>query len=248
MRKLEHNKENFRLLAFIISKASSGSLSTKLLQDAGWSAKSTSSEAWQLSKQSKEDYLFDQFNIIASQGRFDILDYVVEKTINKDGIYFKTKDKEYSFPAQQFREIKSKLKIVEVPQKKNIKLFNDRKFHNSVIYASKNLFKDEHYSQSIFEACKLLNKRVQDISGSPLDGKKLMLDVFSVNNPKIKLNSNSTTSDKDEQEGFMHIYAGVMHGIRNPKGHDLINLKDKNKALEYLSLLSLLFKRLDERV
>jgi uncharacterized protein (TIGR02391 family) len=73
-----------------------------------------------------------------------------------------------------------------------------------------------------------------------------MLDVFSVNDPKLKLNPFVTQSDKDEQEGFMHIFAGVMHGIRNPKGHDIINLKDPIRALEYLSLLSLLFRRLDE--
>jgi uncharacterized protein (TIGR02391 family) len=248
MKKLEFNTENVRLLAFIVSKATSGPLSTKLLKDAGWTAQSTASEEWQLSKKSKEEYLFDQFGIIASQGRFDILEYVTQKTVKKDGIYFKTGDKEYKFPRQQLTELKSKLRVVEIPQKKNDKMFNERKLHNSVVFASKNLFKDGHYSQSIFEACKSLNKRVQEISGSSLDGKKLMLDVFSVNEPKIKLNENKTTSDKDEQEGFMHIYSGVMHGIRNPKGHDLINLKDPYKSLEYLSLISLLFKKLDERL
>jgi hypothetical protein len=36
MKKLEFNTENVRLLAFIVSKATSGPLSTKLLKDAGW--------------------------------------------------------------------------------------------------------------------------------------------------------------------------------------------------------------------
>jgi hypothetical protein len=46
----------------------------------------------------------------------------------------------------------------------------------------------------------------------------------------------------------MHIYAGVMQGIRNPKGHELVIQKDRVRALEYLSLISLLLRRLDESV
>ena len=110
----------------------------------------------------------------------------------------------------------------------------------------KELFSNKHYSQAIFEVCKLLNKRVQELSGSDLDGKKLMLDVFSVNNPKLKFNNVINQSEKDEQEGFMHLFAGLMHGVRNPKGHEIINLKDPYRALEYLGFISLLFRKLDE--
>jgi len=128
------------------------------------------------------------------------------------------------------------------------KNFDDRKFHKSIIVASRKLFIDKYYSQAIFEACKLLNKKVQTLAGSTLDGKQLMLTTFSVSAPKITLNSLQTQSDKDEQEGFMHIFAGVMHGIRNPKGHEVLNLKDQVKALEYLALISLLFRRLEESI
>lgn len=246
MKKLEYKKENLRLLAYLISKATSGPLSTKLLKDAGWTPESTASQEWQLSKKSKEEYFFEQLLIIAEQGRFDVLDYVVDKTIKKDGIYFKKRDRQYSFPAQQFAALKKKLKVEDLPQKKNLKLFDERKLHNSVVFASRDLFSGGHYSQAIFEVCKLLNRRVQELSKSNLDGKKLMLDVFSVNQPKLRFNDNQSQSDKDEQEGFMHIFAGVMHGIRNPKGHEIINLKDPMRALEYLSLLSLLFRKLEE--
>lgn len=79
MNKLEHNKENFRLLAFLISNATSGSMFMKLLKDAGWTPEATVSQEWQLAKKSKEDYLFDEFVKIAERGRTDILDYIVEK-------------------------------------------------------------------------------------------------------------------------------------------------------------------------
>jgi len=250
MKKLEYNKENFRLLAFIISNATSGSMFTKLLKDAGWTPESTASKEWQLAKKSKEDYLFDEFVKIAEQGRIDILDFIVDKITKKDQIYFKIGMKGYKFPREALANLKKKLgKELVLPKKKNTKLFTERKLHASVAFACKRLFCDGHYSQAIFEVCKLLNKRVQELSGSSADGKALMFEAFnSASDPKLKLNAFIDQSDKDEQEGFMHIFAGVMHGIRNPKGHEIINIKDPFRALEYLSLLSLLFRRLDDVV
>jgi len=247
MKKLEYKKENLRLLAHLVAKASSGTLFTKMLNDGGWSPLISASEEYQKAGKSKEDYLFCEFEKIAEQGRFDILDFIVEKTVRKDRIYFKIGEKEYKFPKEPFSDFKKKLRVKkDIPQKKNEKIFDERKFHNSVNFASKNLFRDGHYSQAIFESCKLLNKRVQELSKLETDGKSLMLSAFSVNNPKLKFNALINQSDKDEQEGFMHIFAGVMHGIRNPKGHEITNLKDPFRALEYLSLISLLFKKLDE--
>lgn len=247
MKRLEYVKENLRLLAFILSKASSGSLFTKLLKDAGWTPESTASKEWQISKKSKEEYLFDEFVKIAEQGRTDILDFVVEKTIKKDSIYFKISEKGYKFPREAFVNLKEKLgKAVVLPKKKNVKLFVEHKLHESVTFASKRLFCDRHYSQAIFESCKLLNKRVQELSGSNEDGKALMFEAFNSSNPKIKLNAQANQSNRDEQEGFMHIFAGVMQGIRNPKGHEIVSLKDPYRTLEYLSILSLLFRKLDD--
>ncbi len=247
MNKLELTRENFRLLASIISSATSGTLFTKLLMDAGWTPESTASQAWQLARKSKEDYLFDQFVQIAEQGREDIVEFVVEKTIIKSSVYFKKGDKDYKFPRDTFTALKKKVGKKEVVlQKKDVKLFNERKFHPSVVFASKRLFSDGYYSQAIFEACKLLNKRVQERSGSSKDGKSLMLDVFSVNNPRLKFSDITSQSGRDEQEGFMHIFAGVMQGVRNPKGHDIIDLRDSSRALEYMSIVSLLFRKLEE--
>ncbi|KND47712.1 MAG: putative protein Ymh [Parcubacteria bacterium C7867-006] len=247
MKKFEYNKENLRLIAFIIASASSGTLFTKLLQDSGWNVVSTASEEYRKSGKSKEDYLFDQFNKIAEEGRIDVLEFIIDKTLSKSSVYFKKGDKDYKFPRDSFGELKKKVgKKEKSDKKKNSKLFDDRKLHGSVGFASKDLFVSEFYSQSIFEACKLLNKRVQELSKSTKDGKSLMLDVFSVNNPILKISDNQSQSDKDEQEGFMHLFAGVMHGIRNPKGHELINLIDPLRTLEYLSFISLLFRKLDE--
>ncbi len=39
---------------------------------------------------------------------------------------------------------------------------------------------------------------------------------------------------------------GAIKGIRNPKAHENIKQKDKNRTLEYLAFLSLLFRRAEE--
>lgn len=68
-------------------------------------------------------------------------------------MYFKKGDKQYKFPRDQFAFFKSKLKIDTLSKSKtNEKLFKERKFHNSIIFASKKLFINGHYPQSIFEA------------------------------------------------------------------------------------------------
>ena len=79
MKKLDYTKENIRLLAYIISKATSGSQFTKLFKDSGWIPESTASEDWKISKKSKEEYLYDEMVKIGELGRLDVLDYVVER-------------------------------------------------------------------------------------------------------------------------------------------------------------------------
>jgi|SRR3989339_1368341 len=124
------------------------------------------------------------------------------------------------------------------------KMYN---IHPTIAKVSKRLFDNKHYSQAIFEAFKKVNIIVKTKSGrSDLDGKALMLTVFSVNNPILKFNRLKTQSDKDEQEGFMHLFAGAIMGIRNPKGHEIVIQKDVDRTLSYLSFAGLLCHLLNE--
>lgn len=65
------------------------------------------------------------------------------------------------------------------------------------------------------------------------------------NNPIIRLNSLETQTDKDQQEGFMHLFMGAMQGIRNPKAHENISQNDPYITLELLGLASLLIRAID---
>ncbi len=119
--------------------------------------------------------------------------------------------------------------------------------HPRIREVSERLFMDGYYSQAIFEAYKTVNIVVKDKSGrKDLDGQGLMSTVFSLKNPILRLNDLQDQSDKDEQEGFMLLFMGAMTGIRNPKGHDVVNQKDPLRTMEYLSLASLLVRRAEE--
>ncbi len=120
VKKLDYTKENLRLLASIISNATSGSLFTKLLIDAGW----TLDISYQEAGKNKEDYLYDEFKKIGESGREDILDYVTGKTVSKSSVYFKRGIKGYKFPKDQLSELKQKLKIdKQLKPKVNEKIF-----------------------------------------------------------------------------------------------------------------------------
>ena len=77
-------------------------------------------------------------------------------------------------------------------------------------------------------------------------GVDLMHKAFNEKNPAIKLNRMQEDFEIDEQAGFRFIYAGAMMGIRNPKAHAEVQQKDPYRTLEYISLASLLAKRLEE--
>ncbi|MGF1617584.1 MAG: TIGR02391 family protein [Acidimicrobiia bacterium] len=118
--------------------------------------------------------------------------------------------------------------------------------HPEVIRVANDMFTDGHYSQSIFEALKALERRVRTQSGLDLSGRDLMAQAFSSNPALIDMAVEQGQSGRDEQEGFRFIFMGVIQGIRNPKGHELVEQDDPQRALEYLALVSVLFRRLDD--
>ena len=127
-----------------------------------------------------------------------------------------------------------------------IDLFDKMQFHPRVIEASESLFKTGNYASAIFEAFKAVHNYVQDKTGLTLDGANLMEKVFNENKPILQLNELLTPSDKNEQKGFKHIFMGSQIGIRNPKAHENVKQEDPTRTLEYLSIASLLMRRIDE--
>jgi uncharacterized protein (TIGR02391 family) len=124
--------------------------------------------------------------------------------------------------------------------------FDERNIHPEIATVAKKLFDDGHFSQATFEAFKFIDNKIKALSGIQDSGFNLMMAAFTEKNPKIQLTDLVSTSDKDEQLGFRHMFAGSMSGIRNPRAHD--NLVDPiDLCLDHLSLASVLMRRLDTR-
>ncbi len=112
--------------------------------------------------------------------------------------------------------------------------------------ASGPLFRDRYYARAVEEAFKCLNNAVKDKSGlTNGDGAGLMQTVFSAQSPILMLNAFQSRSDRDEQLGYMQIFAGSMTGIRNPRAHDHELTDAPDAALELLVLANHLMRKLN---
>lgn len=123
--------------------------------------------------------------------------------------------------------------------------FDDRNIHTRIQSTSKKLFDDGHYAPATFEAYKLLDKEVAALAKLSESGVKLMMKAFSEQSPLIRLTDMSTTSEKDEQEGYKFIFSGTVMAIRNPRGHEYGVKESPTECLDHLSLASLLLRRLE---
>jgi uncharacterized protein (TIGR02391 family) len=118
--------------------------------------------------------------------------------------------------------------------------------HPRISGVATDLFEDGYHWESVFAASKALVNYVKERSGQhQLDGAPLMRTVFSKNNPLLAFDDLKDGTDADEQEGMMHLFEGVVLGIRNPGGHAFPEGPEQ-RAVEYLSLISLLAYRVQE--
>jgi uncharacterized protein (TIGR02391 family) len=117
--------------------------------------------------------------------------------------------------------------------------------HSRIASAAADLYRDTHYRQAVLDASIALVNYVKEKSRRhDLDGASLMRTVFSANSPLLCFNDLSDQTDKDEQEGMMHLFEGAVLALRNPRAHVLFD-ESPELALDYIGLLSLLAKRLD---
>ncbi|NMB97459.1 MAG: TIGR02391 family protein [Clostridiaceae bacterium] len=129
------------------------------------------------------------------------------------------------------------------------KLFASRTLHHEIVKHSKVLFVEGNYFHAVFESCKAFDKYVKEKSCIDKHGTDLMSAALSLKGP-LKLNKQITETEKNEQEGLMHLCMGLMRAIRNPESHEPkldwnINRED---ALDILSLISFLYRRIDKTI
>ncbi len=118
--------------------------------------------------------------------------------------------------------------------------------HPRIATAASDLFRGGHYRNAVLDASLALMKYVKEKSGEQsLDGVALTRTVFSTKAPALAFNALADQSDRNEQEGFMHLFKGAMLAFRNPRAHGL-DADSAEDAVECLAFLSLLAKRLDK--
>jgi uncharacterized protein (TIGR02391 family) len=124
--------------------------------------------------------------------------------------------------------------------------FDRLNLHPRIREVSRDLFVDGHPWDAVFAAAKALVNYVKERSDRyDLDGASLMTTAFSKNSPTLAFNDLKDKTDEDEQLGMMHLFEGAVLGIRNPGGHSFPEGSDQ-RAIEYISFLSLLAYRLQE--
>jgi len=131
---------------------------------------------------------------------------------------------------------------VQGPQKHP---FDERNLYCGLPAKVRGLFDNGHYAEATFEAFKYVDKVVQRLASSGDSGQKLMMSVFAIETPKIKLNALKSQSEIDEQKGYQFLFSGAVMAIRNPRGHEVEISDDPDTCLDHLSFASLLLRRLD---
>lgn len=121
--------------------------------------------------------------------------------------------------------------------------------HPEIIRVAQQRFESEQYADAVEAAFKEINTRVKNMylekNGETKDGADLMFSAFHANNPVLCFDFSTSPFSKDDiQKGYMHMFAGAMMGIRNPKAHanEMITKED---ALRKLAFASMLMYKLD---
>jgi uncharacterized protein (TIGR02391 family) len=127
------------------------------------------------------------------------------------------------------------------------KLFDSRGLHPEVRKHARLLFLEGHHFHAAFECCKAFDKYVGEKSKLNKHGSELMGTALSLKGP-LKLNSQQTETERNEQEGLMHLCMGLMRAIRNPESHEpeLDWPITREDALDILSLVSYLYRQIDK--
>ncbi len=127
--------------------------------------------------------------------------------------------------------------------------FRDRRMHPEVLKYCRAELMQDNYFHAVFEATKGLAQRIRETSGVELDGAALVDKVFSIDRPLLAFNALRTETEKSEHKGFATLLKGCFAAVRNPLAHEPRILWDgEDDAADYLSLVSLLHRKLDDCV
>jgi len=126
--------------------------------------------------------------------------------------------------------------------------------HSLVLkYCTAELLAD-NYFHAVLEASKGLFARLRDRTGLDTDGAELIDQALGIpkgsGTPRVAFNSLRTESERSEQRGLVNLFKGVAGTFRNPTAHAprISWSMSEQDALDLLSLVSMLHRRLDQAI
>ena len=124
-----------------------------------------------------------------------------------------------------------------------------RNMHPRVEQYCKAELLQDNYFHALLEASKGLAQHIREKSGIEKDGAALVDEAFSINSPILAFNSLQSETDKSVQKGLAALLKGCFAAIRNPLAHQpKINWEGYDDVADYLSLISLLHRKIDDCV
>lgn len=127
-----------------------------------------------------------------------------------------------------------------------IGLFDQLVTNEPLRSATRKRYSDGHYSDAVDAACKSIAESVKKKSGlSSKSDVDLMFKAFQEDSPALTFNSFKSITDKNEQAGYMHMFAGFMRGVRNPSFHELDLWNNPKIVLEVLVIANHLMEKLE---
>jgi uncharacterized protein (TIGR02391 family) len=150
-----------------------------------------------------------------------------------------------------FRQVTAARTISEAEKRTQILTgkLQGRKVHPEALKFCKAELLQDNFFHAVFEATKSLAQRVRTLSGLQSDGAALVDEAFSLKKPLLAFNALQTETEKSEQAGFAMLLKGCFSAIRNPLAHEpKIMWKGEDDAADYLTLISLFHRKLDEAV
>lgn len=123
----------------------------------------------------------------------------------------------------------------------------ERSGHSEVFrYCTAELVADDCFG-AVFEGVKGLAERVRQMTGLDDDGHDLVKRALEGAVPMVAFNSLQTDTERNEQRGLANVMKGIFSAFRNPAAHEpkVQWHIAEDDALDLLSMLSLLHRRLD---
>lgn len=81
-------------------------------------------------------------------------------------------------------------------------------------------YEAENYSHAVLEATYLVSSILRERAGVDGDGASLVGQALGGDDPRLKLNTLQSESERNEQKGIEQILRGMYLGIRNPRSHE----------------------------